>query len=382
MNNIYSLGFLITIFFSVIFLNSCSNQELIRQYIDADHKLLKDSIGAIHYLEFYHQGDSIPNGEVIMYSLEGEIVSKGKYNNGKRNGVFDYYERSTISHQEYFLQDTIILRGYKLKNTINKFPIDTLKILGEYIRKNKFSAAIKVYSEYTYAYEKRGDFLKRKGKTTKARRDYQKCLELESFNTGDLHRKIGETQQLEGKIEAAIASHEEAVQDYTDADKINSAKSHFELGRLYFTEGKYEKSIQEYSKAIQLNPNVSKYYSNRAWTYMSWNKGKYFQEASNDCEKAIQLDGRNANAYGFLAFIEVKKGNYSKALSHAQKGYKYDPSNQFVELIYQSLTVKEKAESIPYIGGRVSNLTNSLNWVSVILTLWEYWDYYSIAKMV
>lgn len=379
MKNIHFFLLLGSVIMVYLIVQSCSNNTLIRQYLDANGNITQDTSKAKAYIEFPFNKDSIPHEIVNQYSLDGILESKGKYDNGKRDGVFSFYDQGIFLHKQYFIQDTFILTGYNLDDLVPKYSVDTLKLLGSYVRERQFSKAIRIHDSYLYAYEKRGDFLLRKHSTVKARRDYEKCLELDHQNPNLIHQNIGKTWQLEGKMNEAIVAHEQVINNSGASNNIIEAESYFDLGRLYLNQKDYKKSIDYYSKAIELNPNVSEYYSNRAWTYMKWNEGKYFEQAKEDCRRALDLDSRNANAYGFLAFIEVKQGNFAKALEYANKGYKYDRNNQFVESLVMTLSAKEKMEN-SYFGGVISDQTNKLDWINVILTLWEVYDYYSIAR--
>ncbi|MEO0683537.1 MAG: tetratricopeptide repeat protein [Cyanobacteria bacterium J06649_11] len=377
--------------------------------MDADKNITTDTSLAVTYLEFEHYGDSIPNGRVEEYTLdgrlqwEGEMLSvspfvmnghciwyhenrlikkEGNLVDGNQEGVFSYYqEKGQLLYRELFQEDTLIFRGYNIEYAQKKFSIDTLRLLVEYEKTKHYTKAIQLFDEYVYMREKRGDSLRRRGKPSEARNDYEKCLKLDHPHANNVYQKVARTYQDQGKIKEAQNFHHKAIQHSSETDSIVLAESYFEIGRLYLREKNYSEAISSLSKAIELRPNVPEYFSSRAWSYMNWDRTKYRNQASEDAQTALQLNPKNSDALGFLALIEVEKGNYLKGLEYAQRGRSYDPSNEFVAFICQSLEAKNKIESIPYSTSFGSQI-QGLNWINTFLLVWEFWDYFQIAKQL
>ncbi len=88
--------------------------------------------------------------------------------------------------------------------------------------------------------------------------------------------------------EAKVSQSEESK-----AEEINNK------GNESFRENKLQDALKFYSDAILTNPSNAKYYSNRAACY---NKMGRFENAIDDCEKAIEIDPNFIKAY-------VRKGN-------------------------------------------------------------------------
>jgi len=88
----------------------------------------------------------------------------------------------------------------------------------------------------------------------------------------------------------------------TKTDKVkddNKAEEYNNKGNDYFRENKLQEALKSYNDAINSNSSNPKYYSNRAACY---NKMSKFENAIDDCDKAIEIDLNFLKAY-------VRKGN-------------------------------------------------------------------------
>src|SRR5262249_46837615 len=66
-----------------------------------------------------------------------------------------------------------------------------------------------------------------------------------------------------------------------------TAKDYFDLGNYNFDIGNFVQSITDYTKAIALNPQFSRAYNNRAYSYM---RMQQYPQAIVDLNTAIALD--------------------------------------------------------------------------------------------
>jgi len=114
-------------------------------------------------------------------------------------------------------------------------------------------------------------------------------------------------------------------------EKISSVHNNF--ANEYFAKKNYAEALDEYSMAIKYGSNISKYYSNRALCCIMMKK---WNEALEDCRKALDLDAQNMKALVTLAtcLVEMEKienrshQNYFiaiKALEDAMKTAEKDP---------------------------------------------------------
>src|SRR5438874_10555624 len=75
---------------------------------------------------------------------------------------------------------------------------------------------------------------------------------------------------------------------------------HFSKARLLDDQGQANQAIDEYKKALDLEPNNSLIYSEMAESYARNNK---LREATDNANKAIQLDKDNIEAHRLLTTL-------------------------------------------------------------------------------
>jgi antitoxin component YwqK of YwqJK toxin-antitoxin module len=95
---------------------------------------------------------------------------------------------------------------------------------------------------------------------------------------------------------------------------IVNTNSFFEKGLEAFEKGNYTIAVNYYNKAIQLYPNFSDAYFHRSRAYLYDLK---FDEALVDCDKSIEIEPLNKDAYSQRAFIRIRKYEFkdSRTLS-------------------------------------------------------------------
>lgn len=95
----------------------------------------------------------------------------------------------------------------------------------------------------------------------------------------------------------------------SEAEQAESFKND---GNKFFKAGDYTHAIEFYTKAVILQPQSATYLGNRAAAYMSagrWN------DALNDCKRAVELDGRNNKMLLRLARIYTSIGQPEEAIA-------------------------------------------------------------------
>jgi tetratricopeptide (TPR) repeat protein/S1-C subfamily serine protease len=92
-------------------------------------------------------------------------------------------------------------------------------------------------------------------------------------------------------------------------------------GSLYYNQKKYELASDDYNKAIELNPNLAMAYNNRGGIY--YNQQKY-ELALADFNKAIELDSKLAEAYNNRGGIYYNQKKYDLALADFNKAIELD----------------------------------------------------------
>ncbi|GAB5589674.1 hypothetical protein Unana1_04574 [Umbelopsis nana] len=119
------------------------------------------------------------------------------------------------------------------------------------------------------------------------------------------------------------------------------AEHHKGLGNKYFAEHDYRHAIQEYSTAIIKDSTQVTYFTNRALCY---SKLEQWDEAIQDCRRAIELDSHTVKGYYLLGNALIEKKMFTEALSSLKKAYAHATEQRvkYVGDILQALLVARK----------------------------------------
>lgn len=90
-----------------------------------------------------------------------------------------------------------------------------------------------------------------------------------------------------------------------------NAVEYKERGNKLFQNGRYEEALIAYTKAIIRNSNDPSYFTNRALCYLNLKK---WNQAEDDCRKALELDKKNIKANYFLGKTSIYLGQYDEAI--------------------------------------------------------------------
>ena len=232
-----------------------------------------------------------------------------------------------------------------------------------------FDSAIKSRSDYSEAYLYRGTTYMDKNDADKAIEDYNKAIESSPkgeeayfvrghayFTKGNLDRAIldyNKAIEINPKyvqpylnralINMMKGSIEQAISDANKAIEIdpNIAAAHYILGLAYANGNNMKYAISEYTKAIKINPNYIEAYMNRGLAYaynitakfkgdpnspnaygsigISLLDRKGFDHAIADCNKAIELSPKYAEAHLVRARVCILANNFDKAWADVHK---------------------------------------------------------------
>ncbi|XP_060843680.1 E3 ubiquitin-protein ligase CHIP-like [Rhopalosiphum padi] len=91
-----------------------------------------------------------------------------------------------------------------------------------------------------------------------------------------------------------------------------------EEGNRLFKIKQYENAIQCYSIAIIKNPEVPKYFTNRALCYIKLNQ---WDKAYTDCCHALEIDPSIEKAYFFQGIALIELRNYDEAINNLLKAH-------------------------------------------------------------
>lgn len=106
-----------------------------------------------------------------------------------------------------------------------------------------------------------------------------------------------------------------------------------EKGNAAFKGKQWNKAVSYYTEAIKLNDNAT-YYSNRAAAYLELG---CFQQAEEDCTKAISLDKKNVKAYMRRGTAMESLLFYKEALQDIRHALVLEPQNKFASVAEKRL---------------------------------------------
>ncbi|XP_076447807.1 E3 ubiquitin-protein ligase CHIP-like [Babylonia areolata] len=89
-------------------------------------------------------------------------------------------------------------------------------------------------------------------------------------------------------------------------------------GNRLFAARKFEDAIHCYTKAIMKNPNTPTYFTNRALCYL---KLRNWEMASQDSQRALELDRNMVKGHFFLGQALVELNMYDEAITHLMKAH-------------------------------------------------------------
>lgn len=166
------------------------------------------------------------------------------------------------------------------------------------------------------------------------------CLGM-AFNT-----KPEDAEGLPNLIDLLSAACPEkmAKKETSDADKELAQKLKNE-GNQFMKDQKYQDAVDKYSQAIEVQESAI-YYCNRAAAYTSMEN---YEEALQDCKKAISFDPEYSKAYSRMGLIYSKINLFAESENCYDKALGLEPNNESYKKNIQIVKdkLKEQAESGP-----------------------------------
>lgn len=171
---------------------------------------------------------------------------------------------------------------------------------------------------------------------------YQEGLE----SAGYFDELCEDTPDYQERLSKAKSDFDDTMQRMSNS---SSASEHRVLAEAFKVQGnnsmaalRYMEAIDLYTMAISLCGDNSVYYSNRAAAHTQ--VGKY-EEATGDCNKAIELDPSYSKAYSRLGLVYYAQGKYQEAIEKGfQKAHSLDPSSKSIQENLQAAQQKLNEE--------------------------------------
>jgi tetratricopeptide (TPR) repeat protein len=118
--------------------------------------------------------------------------------------------------------------------------------------------------------------------------------------------------QTYGNLLDELNRHEDALVERQKTIKMEPAGWSYDvLGTTLYDLKRYSESDEAHAMAVRMDPTISYYWSNWAYTLMSEEK---FDEAIEKCKRALELDGKNSMALWHWGKALEKQGKLEEAL--------------------------------------------------------------------
>ena len=213
------------------------------------------------------------------------------------------------------------LELYSQANKLNPAEVTyNLNLAACYHELKEYDKAIencKIVIEETFNFEKKAKAYGRMGFAYQEKEDYAKAVEC--FEQALLENKDKRIKEALKNVEALKKKKDE--EEYKDPVKAEEANTR---GAEKFKKHQFVEAMGEYTEAIKRNPNIPKYYSNRAICYI---KLMSLGEALTDCEKALSLDPKFLRAHQRHCNVLFLMKRYHKALEAYEKAMKIYPED-------------------------------------------------------
>ncbi len=117
-----------------------------------------------------------------------------------------------------------------------------------------------------------------------------------------------------------------AISDFTEAIRLNPnfANIHFNLGKAYYMKDEYDLAIKELTDAIRLDPKDEDSYKLRGNAY---HNKKDYASAISDYNQIIRLNPKSPDGYNARAQVYFAKKEYGKAISEYNQIIRIDSTN-------------------------------------------------------
>ena len=121
----------------------------------------------------------------------------------------------------------------------------------------------------------------------------------------------------------------------------NTPRWHLDQGKVLVAQGHYDDAIQECNKAIHLDPEFAQAYFWRAVAYYQMAK---YTSAITDCSQAIKLDTHLVEAYITRALAYCAGGQYDLAITDCNTAIEINSGMRGIAYLYRGYVHSRKGE--------------------------------------
>lgn len=176
------------------------------------------------------------------------------------------------------------------------------------------------------------------GKFKKAKKEFEKSLKIDEFNTTEKVNLLKTIKNIiEQKIERKAAihlfkgvsfvdkvEHDQGVEEFTKAIEISPrfVDAYLYRGFSYDVRCQYDQAIKEFTKAIKINPRYAIAYNARGFTYRKMDQ---YELAIKDYTTSIEIDPSDGTAYLNRGLVYNDKGRRDQAIKDYNKAIEINP---------------------------------------------------------
>lgn len=207
--------------------------------------------------------------------------------------------------------------------------------VGDLVRK-----AISISPKNPYLINALGASKTKKSEQKSAIKDFQRARSIDP--------NLWIAYQNEVKSLFQIGNEPEAfrVLKLTGAKFTKDANLNDWIARQFIEHHKYKEALQYSNIALKINPRFPCALTNRAVAYFGL--GKHSKEAISDCDKAIAIDARYANAYATKSAALLDCNKYKECIEVATKAISFDSKSKDAYhnrgVAYMKLKLWDKAD--------------------------------------
>ncbi len=259
----------------------------------------------------YSKADGI-DGSVLLVNAGNIYANKKNFDEAEKRyrRAIEIRDNSVLAHHNLGLI-------FLLKNKIDSAEI-------------KFKKGLEIDSLALDGYFQLSNIYQQQGKTDEAIRMLEKLQTISPNyrNTAEMLAMLkmnGTNMNVPGnKMSADLVMNQREVLE----------KRSFSL----YQQQKYEEAIKDLTELVELNKDGrSGYYNNIAICYDGLNN---LQKAKEFYQKALDLDPKNVNALGGMAYVYLREKDRNKAISYYRKVLEINPSDENARNKLDSLNAK------------------------------------------
>lgn len=132
------------------------------------------------------------------------------------------------------------------------------------------------------------------------------------------HDSLGNALEHAGRLEEAIAQHQQALQ------LMDFAQGHYNLGNVLARSGRFQEAIEQYGQALRLRPDQADTYDNLGIALFQLGR---IPEAIEQYQHALQINPDHVQANNNLGVALVRTGRAPEAIAYYQAAARFEPGN-------------------------------------------------------